>query len=50
MSSEKEKLKVVFDRSKREFVATHPHTNVTGYGSTPGAAIRNWQDWWNTPY
>lgn len=44
------KLKIVFDVDRREFVATHPNTNVTGCGNTPGDAIRNWQYWWNAPY
>lgn len=50
MSSSNAKLKVVFSKSIREFVATHPNTNVIGYGHTPGAAVRNWQYWWNIPY
>ena len=42
------KLKVVW--TGEEFEATHPNTNVTGHGKTPGDAVRNWIYWWNFPY
>lgn len=45
-----EKLTVVWDRHKREFVAYHSGTNVIGEGRTPGEAIRNWILWWEIPY
>ena len=46
----KRKLKVVWTSENAEFTATHPNTNVKGYGPTPGAAVRNWKYWWNFPY
>jgi len=44
------KLKVIWRPDRKEFWATHPNTNVTGQGQTPGEAIRDWQYWWAMPY
>jgi hypothetical protein len=44
------KLKVVWQSDKQEFIATHPNTNVKGYGRSPGESVRNWEFWWNIPY
>ena len=50
MRSSDAKLKVVWIAAEQKFFAAHPNTNVTGHGHTPGAAIRDWQYWWNIPY
>jgi hypothetical protein len=50
MRAAQSKLKVVWLPDNQEFYVTHPNTNVTGFGKTPGAAIRNWLFWWNIPY
>ena len=50
MRAEQVKLKVVWLPDTQQFEATHPNTNVTGHGPTPGEAIRNWQFWWNIAY
>ena len=50
MHPSQRKLKVVWCPINAEFVATHPNTNVKGYGQSPGEAVRNWQYWWNIPY
>lgn len=50
MRAEQVKLRVVWRAGEQEFYATHPNTNVTGHGPTPGDAIRDWQYWWNIPY
>lgn len=45
-----EKLTVVWDKYAQCYVCYHSGTNVTGEGSTPGEAIRNWIFWWECPY
>lgn len=43
-----EKLRVKWDGF--QYVCYHRGTNVTGFGASPGAAIKNWQYWWNIPF
>lgn len=43
------KIIVKWSRESEAFIATHPNTNVKGYGLTPGDAVRNWQWWWAVP-
>ena len=48
MFQKRSKLRVFWDGF--QYVAHHNNTNVLGLGPTPGAAIRDWQWWWNVPY
>lgn len=50
MRAEQRKLQVKWRSDIGLFFCTHPNTNVTGQGQSPGAAIRDWQYWWNIPY
>ncbi len=44
------KLVVKWRKDRQCYEARHPRTNVTGHGDSPGAAIRNWQWWWDVPF
>ncbi len=50
MRAEERKLVVKWCGIAGAYCCTHPNTNVTGYGATPGAAIKDWQFWWSIPY
>lgn len=50
MRAQDRKLVVVWVKAEQRYLCTHPNTNVTGHGATPGDAIRDWQYWWDIPY
>jgi hypothetical protein len=46
----RDKLVVKWRSDQRRYEAKCRSTNVVGHGDSPGAAIRNWQYWWDIPF